>query len=170
MVWCYGTFQDSLYRDLKSIREDIEYAEGIPVDLQNMFDSNKKNLIILDNMMHECAKDDRVTQLFTRGRHSNLSVILLSQGQYHKNQRTINLNSDYLVIFKNARDRSQIYNLARQFIPTNPRFLVWAYEDATKTPHSYLLLDLSPSTDDKHRVRTNIFPEESPEYVYIPNK
>ena len=112
VVWCYGTFQDSLYRDLKSIREDIEYAEGIPVDLQNMFDSNKKNLIILDDMMHECAKDDRVTQLFTRGRHSNLSVILLSQGQYHKNQRTINLNSDYLVIFKNARDCSQIYNLA----------------------------------------------------------
>ena len=56
------------------------------------------------------------------------------------------------------------------FIPTNPKFIVWVYEDATKTPHSYLLLDLFPSTDDQHRVRTNTFPEESPEYVYIPSK
>ena len=75
------------------------------------------------------------------------------------------------MIFKNARDQSQIQHLAKQFIPNNSKFLVEAYNDATKNkPHSYLLLDLTPTTDDRFRIRTNIFPQEAPQYVYIPNK
>ena len=73
-----------------------------------------------------------------------------------------------MVIFKNARDQTQFTNLARQLMPSNTKFLLSCYRDATKLPHSYLLLDLKVNTDDKHRVRTNIL--HSPQYVYIPYK
>ena len=75
-----------------------------------------------------------------------------------------------MAIFKNPRDKSQIQNLARQFMPTNSKFLTWAYQDATEKPHSYLLLDLTPNTDDRYRVRAKILPDEEPQIVYIPTK
>ena len=53
-------------------------------------------------------------------------------------------------------------------MPTNTKFLMDAYKDATQKPHSYIVLDLTPSTDDKYRIRANI--TESPQFVYIPNK
>jgi len=170
IVWCYSKHQPELYEELIAINSVIEYIHGIPIDLDTTFDRTKTNLIILDDMMDEASKDENVAKLFTRGRHDNLSVIYLTQNLFHKNQRSISLNSDYMVIFKNPRDRSQIQNLARQFMPTNPKFLTWAYEDATQKPFSYLLLDLTPSMDDKHRVRTNILPNQHPQIIYMTHK
>jgi len=170
IIWCYSKHQPELYQELMDINSRIEYVEGIPTDLERMFDKKTNNLIILDDMMNEASQDDRVSKLFTRGRHDNLSVIYLTQNLFHKNQRSISINSDYMVIFKNARDQSQIHHLAKQAMPTNTKFLIEAYKEATKKPHSYLLFDATPTTDDKFRIRTNILPHESPQFVYIPNK
>ena len=165
-VWCYAKHQPELYRQLKDIDEKIEYIEGIPSELNEMFDQEKVNMLILDDMMDEASGDKRIEQLFTRGRHDNLSIIYLTQNLFHKKQRNISLNSDYMVIFKTARDQTQFTNLARQLMPANIKFLMSAYKDATKLPHSYLMLDLKAATNDKHRIRTNIL--EAPQYVYIP--
>ena len=78
-----------------NINSSIEYMYGIPSDLDTTFDRTKKNLIVLDDMMDEASKDEKVAQLFTRGRHDNLSVIYLTQNLFQKNQRSISLNSDY---------------------------------------------------------------------------
>ena len=166
IVWCYAKHQPELYRQLKDIDEKIEYIEGIPSELNEMFDREKVNMLILDDMMDEASGDKRIEQLFTRGRHDNLSIIYLTQNLFHKKQRNISLNSDYMVIFKNARDQTQFTNLARQLMPSNIKFLMSAYKDATKLPHSYLMLDLKAATNDKHRIRSNIL--EAPQYVYIP--
>ena len=170
IVWCYSKHQPELYDELMNINSSIEYMYGIPSDLDTAFDRTKKNLVVLDDMMDEASKDEKVAQLFTRGRHDNLSVIYLTQNLFHKNQRSISLNSDYMVIFKNPRDRSQIQHLARQFMPINSKFLTWAYEDATQKPFSYLLLDLTPSMDDRHRVRTDILPEQYSQIIYMSHK
>ena len=52
--------------------------------------------------------------------------------------------------------------------PGKKNFLVDAYSDATKTPHSYLLVDLHPETPDEYRVRSNIFPGDA-QTVYVPS-
>ena len=170
IVWCYAKHQEELYEELMTINSNIEYVHGIPENIETMFMKDQTNLIVLDDMMDEASKNEKVSQLFTRGRHDNLSVIFLTQNLFHKNQRSISLNSDYMAIFKNPRDKSQIQNLARQFMPTNSKFLTWAYQDATEKPHSYLLLDLTPNTDDRYRVRAKILPDEEPQIVYIPTK
>ena len=82
----------------------------------------------------------------------------------------ISLNAQYIVIFRNLRDRAQIRHLARQVYPENPRFLEEAYWDATSQPYGYLLLDLKQDTPDNCHFRTCIFSEDEYQYVYVPRK
>ena len=60
-----------------------------------------------------------------------------------------------------------VQHLGAQMYPKNSKFLVEAFEDATKIPYGYLLLDLRQDTPEDMRVRTTIFPEEQ-EVVYAP--
>ena len=161
VLWCYGVYQ-SFFSETKN----VEFYEGLP-DL-DVFDGKQRVLLILDDLMHET--DDRVSQIFTRvSHHKNLSVLYLTQNLFYgsKQNRTISLNSHYVVLFKNARDATQISHLAGQMYPGKSKFMIEAYRDATSNPFSYLLVDLKPDTEDRLRLRSNIFPGETP-YVYIP--
>ena len=143
--------------------------QGIPSERDSMFDCSVNNLIILDNMMDEATQDKWISQLFTRKLYDNLSVIYLTQHVFHKNQREISLNSDYMVIFKNPQDKTQFTNLARQFMPRKYTFLLWAFEDATKLPSSYLLPKMRPDTDDRNWVCARILRDVNhPQVVYNP--
>ena len=77
------------------------------------------------------------------------------------------MNAHYIVMFKNPRDALQVATLARQMYPGKSKFLVEAFKDATEKPFGYLLLDLKPDTEEKYRVRTQIFPGER-QFVYLP--
>ena len=82
----------------------IEFNEGVPSISE--FDSGKGScLLILDDLMHET--NDVVTKLFTRlSHHTNTSVIFITQNIFGggKETRTITLNAQYMVLFKNVRD------------------------------------------------------------------
>ena len=97
----------------------IEFVKGIPTALEHdsYFDVNKRNLIVFDDQMIDASKDKRIVNLVTRGsHHRNLSVIYIVQNLFHqgKGSRSISLNSHYLVLFKNPRDKLQILTLAKQ--------------------------------------------------------
>ena len=160
VVWCYGEWQPG-YNQLKG----VVLVEGLPkVEEWRM---NQRRLVILDDLMSEA--DDRVSKLFTKGsHHRNLSVMFIVQNLFGKNkeQRTISLNSHYLMIFKNPRDASQITHLAKQMYPGKLQYVQESFKDATSRPHGYLLLDLRQDTPDHLRLRTNIFPPEQ-QVVYV---
>lgn len=149
----------------------IEFREGLPQAADYASD-NRAKLVIIDDLMRE-ASNNSVVDLFTKGsHHKNLSVIFITQNLFHQGhgQRDISLNANYIVVFKNPRDRAQIQHLARQVYPENPRFLQEAYHDATSKPHGYLLLDLKQSTPDNCRFRACIFPDDAHHIVYVPRK
>jgi hypothetical protein len=113
--------------------------------------------------------DSRVADLFTKtSHHRNLSVICLLQNFFHKNPhiRTITLNTHYAVLFKNPRDTGQFSVLARQMYGSKWKFAAEAFDDATRDPHTYLLVDLHPETPDNYRLRARIFPGEQT-FVYV---
>ena len=86
--------------------------------------------------------------LFTRGsHHRNLNVIYIVQNLFHqgKGSRSINMNSHYLVLFKNPRDKLQ---LAKQMYPGQTDFFLNQYEKAVKRPFGYLLIDLRTTAQD----------------------
>ena len=50
--------------------------------------------------------------------------------------------------------------------PDNPRVLTEAFQDATRLPHSYLMIDLKQETPEELRLRTNVLSDEI--VVYVP--
>ena len=83
--------------------------------------------------------------------------------------KTTKLNSDYLVLFKNPRDKGKAGILARQMFPSKWKSLLSAVEDAHRNPYSFLVVDLRPETPDQIRIRSDIMPigEAGPTQVYI---
>ena len=160
LVWCYGIYQP-FFNEMKS----VEFMEG--VSDANLFDGQQRTLLILDDLMHET--DDRVSQIFTRvSHHKSLSVLYLTQNLFYKTKqnRTMSLNAHYLVLFKNPRDMTQISHLAAQMYPGKSKYMIESYRDATSIPFSYLLVDLKSDTEEKMRLRSNIFLGETT-FVYL---
>jgi hypothetical protein len=109
----------------------------------------------LDDLLNEANQN--VCDLFTKlSHHRDVSVVFVIQNLFHRNRfvRTMNLNTHYLVLFKNPRDANQVSVLARQMYPGKSKFVVEAYRDATKNPFGYLLIDLRLETDESYRIRT----------------
>ena len=93
--------------------------------------------MVIDDQMENAGGDKRIVNLFTRGsHHRNLSVIYIVHNLFHqgKNSRSISLNSHYLVLFKNPRDKLQILTLAKQMYPGNTDFFIKRYEEAVRRP------------------------------------
>ena len=113
ILYCYG-----VYQEIFSKMEGIEFIEGLPS--LNEFDGSKRSLVVLDDLMHETT--DVVTKLFTRlSHHTNTSVVYITQNLFHakKENRTITLSAQYLVLFKNVWDKSQIMHLSSRMYPSS---------------------------------------------------
>ncbi len=80
IIYCYSIWQ-SKYDEIKESIRSIDFFNGIPdTDLWGTIDPNAKNLIVLDDLMAECIKNDKILNLFTVGAHHyNISTIFISQ-------------------------------------------------------------------------------------------
>ena len=169
IVYCYARWSEG-FNKLKTITPPIVFQEGLPdVD---QFSVHDNNLLVLDDLMSQVEKDNSMLDLFTTdSHHANISVFLITQNLFSqgKYSRTISLNCQYLFILNNPRDKAQIHALARQMYPTNPHFLIECYEDATSQEYGYLLMDLTQSTENKHRIQSAITPGDT-RIIYEPKK
>jgi hypothetical protein len=165
IVYCYAEDQP-LFTEFKS---EIEFHKGL-YEIERM-SSSQVNLLIIDDFMDEASNDKSISQLFTRAsHHKNISVFLLSQNMFlnGKFYRTMNLNTHYMIIFKNPRDKAQFKYLAREMFPENWKFLYDSYLDATRNGHGYLFIDFKQQSNDILRVQTDITKDKR--IVYIENK
>ena len=167
IVYCYSRWSDG-FNKLKLLTPRIDFQEGLPdVD---QFRVQDNNLIILDDLMSQVETDKAMLDLFTTdSHHANISVFLITQNLFSQGKytRTISLNCQYLFLLNNPRDKNQIFVLARQMYPTNSKFLIECYDDATSREYGYLLMDLTQSTDNKFRIQSGITPGET-RIIYEP--
>ena len=160
IIYCYSRWQPLYDYLLKSVNK-ITFQVGL-FDNKDI-NPKQNNLIILDDLLEECNNNKICMDLFTvNSHHMNTSVFVLTQNIFSKGKytRTMSINAHYLFIFKNPRDKLQIYNLARQIYPKNMGYLIDSYEDATVKPHGYLFIDFKQNTKDDSRLQTGILPEE----------
>ena len=68
---------------------------------------------------------------------------------------------------KNDRDKQQISILSKQISPYNSSYIIQSYQEATKKPYDYLLLDFRADSQPLIRARSNIFPHQFPCCLYI---
>lgn len=165
IIFYYSEWQNTYLE----MGDNVDFYEGVP-QVSDFSGDNKPKLIIIDDLMRE-SSDKTVVDIFTKySHHKNLSVMYLTQNLFHqgKGQRDISLNAHYIVVFKNPRDRAQIQHFARQLYPENSKYIQEAYNDATSSPHGYILIDLKQETPEACRVRSCIFPDDEINYVYVP--
>jgi hypothetical protein len=166
---CYSEWQP-LYDDLKIMTHiRINFIKGIPDDILDRYDGANPEWLVIDDLMYEAADSKIISMLFTKGsHHKNVSVILIVQNFFHKSKemRTISLNSQYLVLFKNPRDKSLISMIGKQLYPGKVSKLQNIYEDATLNAFSYLFIDLRPDTNECLRLLQNVLGEADHIGVY----
>ena len=100
--------------------------------------------------------------------HLNISCIFITQNLYNQGKlaRMITLNAAYLILFENIRDSSQVMQLGSQLHPCNQHAFIHAYKNKMKISYGYMVIDLNPQSNPKHRIRTRIFPGEYP-IIYL---
>jgi hypothetical protein len=153
VLWFYTAWQKS-YEDMVNI---VTFHEGPPDVATLKENTGKRRLIILDDMM-SIIPNEQLNMLFTvASHHYNMAVIHIAQNAFFKGMRTARINCHYLILMKNPADKLQIMNIGRQIYPTRQKFFMECFEDATKKPFGYLVVDTEPTTDDSLRLRTNIF-------------
>lgn len=154
---------------------NIDVANGVKInkltEIEPSFiddlDPRKNNLLIFDDNIY-VTNDRLMSDLFTKlSHHKNITVILLIQNLFPRTKysRDISLNSTYIILMANNRDRTQISRLSYQIDGT--KFIYNCYKDNTNNkPYSYLLLDFHPDTPENFRVRSSLFQNE-PIYTYV---
>ena len=175
LMWISGTNQPDLFQRIKkSFDGNCRFITELPENLyEEIARSDKRLTIIVDDLMHEIANFKDLGKLFTKGRsHLNINIIVMMQNPFPRGSemRNLTLNTQYQVLFKNPRDRSQIRFLAQQIMPASPKTFLNIYNDATSRVFGYLLCDFTQSVDENMRFRTNIFPHEAPMIVFRSNK
>ena len=161
VIWYYRLYQN-LYDQMLQLGVVDEFVEGMPTmdDLTDKLSDEHNSTIIIDDMAMEATAD--TSNIFTVGSHHlNMNVIFICQNIFTRNPhfRQISTNNTYTVLFKNVRDKTQIVNFAKQYAPGQTKQFVKIYYDATKEPHTYLMLDYHQETPDEHRIRSNFLRE-----------
>lgn len=146
-------------------KNKVTFLQHIPskAQLESWTSDNKPRLILIDDKQSSLDKSDIADFVCIFCSHRNLSTILLVQNFFYDSKvlRTVALNVQTLVLFKNRRSEQQIKVLATQLSPGNTKFILDAYRKAVNfSNYGYLLVDLDPRSPPEMQFRTNIFPDE----------
>jgi GTPase SAR1 family protein len=153
--------------------DKLVVVKGLP---KGWIDRPKQgDVIVIDDLFEEVNRDaTSCNQLFTKiARHRGVTVLFLTQNLFHAGgkHRTRNLNTHYLVIFKNPRDRTVIDFVSRQAFPQNRKFLMNVFDDiTTNSSHSYVFLDFTQDCPDDLRVQSDLFNTEEGVVIYKQHK
>ena len=148
--------------------EDVTYLVGFPNDINERIVPDC--LVVIDDFMQELSNSSSLTSVMTKAvHHLPMTLIFITQNLFQKSNenKTRRLNTNYMIIFKSPQDKTQVDYLGRQMYPEDKNFLKLAYDDATKQPYSYLMIDSNQDTPDEVRVRTNIA-KDGEITVYVP--
>jgi Poxvirus A32 protein len=175
-ILLYYANDQPLYQELyrsKLINEMINFNDAEPnyqeiYDKVEPFKNDNGSLIIFDDTLSDIKPGfEKIFQVL--GHHTNCSLIYLSQNLFYNSKtfRNLSLQLDYIVLMRNQRDASQIRSLSTQLCPGNPQYITEAYRKATQQPFTYLFVDCGANSLKELRLRSHIFPHESPYCVYL---
>lgn len=161
VIISYGCDQP-FYDEFKQLGYPLRLIKGIPT-----VDEIPVNALIIFDDMQEYAS--LIEPFFTKYvHHLRISVIYITQNLYLKHNRTITLNSLYIILFKSPRCKRQIQTISQQMAPGDSKWIINAYATATQLPHTYLLFDYNQMTSEDARIRDDIVPQDSTVYVNDP--
>eukprot|EP00116_Pleurobrachia_bachei_P019144 sb/3479406/ len=135
-------------------KQKIEFVHGLKLDVIDEFDGPK--LLILDDLMLELNKE--MAQHFIAGsHHKQTTTIFVTHSVFlnNENYRLISQNAQYMVLFKNKRNLSQVNTLARQILGKDYDRVLEAYKYVG--PYQSVLLSFHPRVPEELLVTTDYF-------------
>ena len=150
--YCYGVWQDRF----ESAPERVVFHEGMLDVEKEIPRDGEARWLVIDDLMEEVSGKETLNNLFTKySHHLNLSIFFLAQNLFKKQNRTVSLNTQYMFLFKNPRDKQVIESFAKQAFPGKVAAVREAYAEATLEPHSYLMVDMTQTASEKTRLLGN---------------
>ena len=140
----------------------IEYSNDIRDVLKNInnYNPNKENkvMIVFDDMIADMISNKKLnsiaTELFIRCRKLNISLVFISQS-YFKVPKDVRNNSTYFFIMK-IRNKRELHQIAINHSSNiNTKDFIEIYRKCTDKPYSFLVIDITLSSDDPLRFRKN---------------
>lgn len=139
--------------------EYFEEAEDVPDPKE--LNKEDKNLLIFDDLI--LAKQNKIEDYYTRGRHSNVDCIYLSQNYFKLPRQTIRENANLFRLFpQDLKNVNHIFNDHVSDDMSKDEFRSFC-RSSWKGAHSFVTIDLS-SQPDRGRYRKNF------DEFYIPEK
>ena len=77
IVWFYGRHQPDLFCSLTQEIPSKEFYEGLPTNIEVMFDRSKRNICVIDDLMQSASGNQFIENLFNNRKHLNLSVVFV---------------------------------------------------------------------------------------------
>ena len=159
--WYYSQWQDSYKVMQSSFENEIQFFRGLPEFKEDLWEIDPKfnNVLVFDDLKAQATDSPLVCFLFTQGRHTNASVILLLQNMFPKGKfdTDISRNAQYMALFQSPSDRKQIGIIAeRMFDKNRPRFMS-AYFQETERAFGSIFVDNRPDTPSDKQMLSDIF-------------
>ena len=157
IFYLYGAYNkefDTWQKDKTNPK--ITFIEGL--DLSVVDRCKEPKLPICDDLILQLNKE--LAQHFIAGSsHKNTTTIFISHSLFLNNElyRLISNNSQYLLLFKNKRNLSQVTTLARQILGTRHDLLLSAYKYVKA--YNFVLLSFHPLVPEELLISVGYFEE-----------
>jgi hypothetical protein len=165
VVWVYGQQQNlidtmkEISRFDKKLMPSIEFLSKYDSSIIKSFDKDENNVLVLDDQMEELKDDPQLSKLFTQvSHHKNVTVIMLLQNLFEKGKemRTVTSNAHYIITMRNPRDSGIMRSILMQMSPLGWRWMLGAYEDATRKGFAHCMIDMRSPTPDCNRIVSSV--------------
>ena len=167
IIYVYKVWQSKFDEMKNVVHIFMEDNENV---IQNIKDvaQGQGIFVIFDDLINSKSLVDIATLFTVDGRHMNMSMAFLSQRMFVNNEyfRQISQNCDYFCIFKNPRNSSEIRTLAQQITPGSLD-LIEIYKEATKSPFSYLIINLTQECVPDVKYLSHLFNDDHSVQVYL---
>ena len=155
IFYLYGAhqpFMDEWNKD-KS-KPTIQFIKGLNLEVVDQYVEPK--LLIIDDLILDLNRE--LAQHFIAGsHHKKTTTIFITHSLYLNNElyRLISNNSQYILLFKNKRNFSQVARLGRQILGSEYERLTEAYKYIVS--YGFVLLSFHPLVPEDLLVTTDLF-------------
>jgi hypothetical protein len=178
LIFCSYRVYQKAYWEWPAYCSSCLFFNGIPtlehLEKCGVLDADRHSLFICDDW-DDCPEAfPLLVKLFTTYcHHKNVTAVALFHHIFSPVKSSVLLfrNCRYTILFGSARDKSSIKTLGAQSNPENPKFLLAAYESATRDrPFGFLCCDYRPDCPEKYRYRQTLGAGEPLVYFEDPKR
>src|SRR5712672_3634301 len=108
------------------------------------------------------ASEKYLSDLYTKkNHHDEIFSIFVAQDAFDKNLAVARTNSQYILITRAPNAISKIRTLGYQLFPGQLKDFMQVYNEVTREPYGYLLIDMHAATNPSLMLKSKIFPDEA---------